>query len=68
MSLVQGRDYYIENGFWVFTEKFHIEKGMCCENQCRHCPYQSKTELKPEIKENLQSYLQKEYPSSDESN
>lgn len=68
MPLVQGRDYYIENGLWVFTEKFHIEKGHCCGNLCRHCPYDSKTELKSEIKENLESFLQKVYPVQNESN
>lgn len=28
-----------ETGFTVFTEKFHLERGTCCGNQCRHCPY-----------------------------
>ncbi|MGL6072720.1 MAG: DUF5522 domain-containing protein [Fimbriiglobus sp.] len=37
--LVEGRDYYIENGRWVFTETFHRERGYCCESGCRHCPY-----------------------------
>lgn len=31
--------YYIENGFWVFTEFFHYQKGKCCQNGCRHCAY-----------------------------
>ncbi|SFM64849.1 Cysteine-rich CWC [Algoriella xinjiangensis] len=31
--------YYIENGFWVFTEFFHYQKGKCCQNGCRHCVY-----------------------------
>lgn len=31
--------YYIENGYWVFTEFFHYQKGKCCENGCRHCTY-----------------------------
>jgi hypothetical protein len=33
-------DYYIENGKYVFTEVFHIERGYCCGNFCRHCAYQ----------------------------
>lgn len=33
-------DYYLdENGFYVFTEKYHLERGYCCFNGCRHCPY-----------------------------
>jgi hypothetical protein len=23
----------------VFTEQYHLEKGYCCGNGCRHCPY-----------------------------
>ncbi|HRG44891.1 MAG TPA: DUF5522 domain-containing protein [Leptospiraceae bacterium] len=34
--------YYIENGFYVFTEKFHLKRGYCCSNGCRHCPYTSR--------------------------
>lgn len=33
-------DYYFdENGLFVFTEKYHLEKGHCCGHGCRHCPY-----------------------------
>ncbi len=34
--------YYMENGLLVFTEIYHLEKGYCCENNCRHCPYTPK--------------------------
>lgn len=34
--------YYFENGFCVFTEKFLLQRGYCCGNGCRHCPYQPK--------------------------
>ena len=37
--LVEGRDYTIENGQWVFTEHYHRTRGYCCENTCRHCPW-----------------------------
>lgn len=37
--LVEGRDYYIENGRWVFTAFYHESRGYCCANRCRHCPY-----------------------------
>jgi len=30
---------YMENGFMVFTERFHAARGSCCGNACRHCPY-----------------------------
>ncbi|MGF1636791.1 MAG: cysteine-rich CWC family protein [Cyclobacteriaceae bacterium] len=38
-ELIEGIDYYIENKNWVFTEWFHLKRGHCCGNGCRHCPY-----------------------------
>lgn len=39
-NLVEGEDYYFnEQGFIVLTEKYHLQKGFCCGNGCRHCPY-----------------------------
>lgn len=33
-------DYYTnEDGYLVFTERFHLKRGSCCGNRCRHCPY-----------------------------
>jgi hypothetical protein len=37
--LVEGDDYYVENGRWVFTAAFLRRRGHCCESGCRHCPY-----------------------------
>jgi hypothetical protein len=37
--LEEGVDYYVENGFWVFTAYYHQKRGYCCQNGCRHCPY-----------------------------
>jgi hypothetical protein len=40
-KLVEGEDfYYSEAGFIVMTERYHIERGFCCGNGCRHCPYE----------------------------
>lgn len=38
-ALTENVDYYIENGLYVFTEKFHKDRGYCCKSGCRHCPY-----------------------------
>ena len=35
-------DFYIENGFKVMTEEYHIKRGYCCGNGCRHCPFSPK--------------------------
>jgi hypothetical protein len=32
-------DFYMENGLYVFTEAYHIKRGSCCGNNCRHCPW-----------------------------
>ena len=37
--LKEGIDFYYEGGYMVFTEKYHLAKGYCCGNGCRHCPY-----------------------------
>jgi hypothetical protein len=40
-KLVEGEDfYYDENGLFVMTERYHLERGFCCGNGCKHCPYQ----------------------------
>jgi Family of unknown function (DUF5522) len=36
--------FYWENGLMVFTEAYHLKRGYCCKNGCRHCPYK---EAKP---------------------
>ncbi len=47
-ELQEGIDYYIENGFWVFTAVYHLKRGYCCQNGCRHCPYGFKKQSTPE--------------------
>jgi iron complex transport system substrate-binding protein len=37
--LVENKDYYLENGAWVFTESYLRRRGYCCGSGCRHCPY-----------------------------
>ena len=39
-------DYYVENGLFIFTENYHLKRGYCCENGCRHCPYGNKSKSK----------------------
>ena len=36
---IEEIDYYMENGRLVFTEWYHLKRGYCCGNNCRHCPY-----------------------------
>jgi hypothetical protein len=37
--LLEGEDYYSENGLIVFTAGYHRRRGYCCESSCRHCPF-----------------------------
>ena len=37
--LVEGVHFYFENGLMVLTAKYLAERGYCCGNGCRHCPY-----------------------------
>ena len=32
--------YYNEQGFIVLTAKYHLDRGYCCGNGCKHCPYE----------------------------
>lgn len=38
-EMIENIHYYIENGYFVFTELYHILRGKCCESGCRHCAY-----------------------------
>jgi len=37
--LIEGEDYYFEDGLMVLTARYHLRRGYCCEQGCRHCPY-----------------------------
>ena len=38
-EFIGGIHYYLEDGKVIFTEKYHIDRGQCCGEKCRHCPY-----------------------------
>ncbi|WP_416377307.1 DUF5522 domain-containing protein [Algoriphagus sp. C2-6-M1] len=37
--LSMGDFYYNDRGLMVFTKKYHLKRGHCCGNGCKHCPY-----------------------------
>lgn len=39
VPLEEGDFYLSEEGYRVFTEKYLLKRGYCCESNCRHCPY-----------------------------
>ena len=50
-------DYYFnEEGLMVFTAAYHLKRGYCCKNGCKHCPWNYGTrDRKPESKEDGRS-------------
>ena len=44
----EGLDYYLdESGLLVFTELYLFQRGTCCGNGCRHCPFDYKNVPEP---------------------
>ncbi|MGY8979969.1 MAG: DUF5522 domain-containing protein [Flavobacteriales bacterium] len=40
---LSNNDFYIsEKGLLVFTKEYHLKRGYCCQNLCKHCPYKKK--------------------------
>jgi 2-iminoacetate synthase ThiH len=39
-NYIEGVHYYKEGDRVVFTALFHLERGNCCGNGCKHCPYE----------------------------
>jgi len=39
MEFEQGKDYYLEDGRIILTERYLKNRGKCCSSGCRHCPY-----------------------------
>ncbi|MCY7358659.1 MAG: DUF5522 domain-containing protein [Rudanella sp.] len=40
---IEGLDdedyYFTDDGFLVFMAPYHLKRGYCCKNGCRHCPF-----------------------------
>ncbi|WP_462276078.1 DUF5522 domain-containing protein [Ferruginibacter sp.] len=52
--LIEGEDfYYNEQGLMVLTAKYHLQRGHCCGNGCKHCPYEYKNVPEPKRSELL---------------
>jgi len=54
-ELIENIHYYInEDGYVVLTEKYLSERGYCCGNGCRHCPYEYENVPEPKKTELLE--------------
>ena len=38
-STDQDHFYFSKEGYIIFTEKYHLKRGYCCKNECKHCPF-----------------------------
>ncbi|WP_191908840.1 DUF5522 domain-containing protein [Larkinella humicola] len=47
---IEGLDdedyYYNEQGYVVFTTVYHLKRGYCCKNGCKHCPWRGELKVK----------------------
>lgn len=51
---VEGVHYYInDQGLVVLTAKYHLDRGYCCGNGCKHCPYEYENVPEPRKSELL---------------
>lgn len=61
-ELVEKVHYYInEDGLIVFTAQYHLEKGYCCGNGCRHCPFEFENVPEPKRSELLKKNENKQF-------
>ena len=40
-AIAEGKPGYLDRttGLFVMTAEHHVQRGKCCHNGCRHCPY-----------------------------
>ena len=38
-ELEKDEYYHSKEGYIIFTEKYHLKRGYCCQSNCKHCPY-----------------------------
>ncbi len=40
INQLDSDEYYkSKDGYIVFTKKYHLKRGYCCQSNCKHCPY-----------------------------
>ena len=54
MKIEEGLDYYFnEEGKMVLTAHYLLNRGYCCGNGCKHCPYDYQNVPEPRKRELL---------------
>lgn len=52
---LEDGDFYLEDGFMVFTREYHLKRGFCCKSGCRHCPWGYRLERKSKAQKNAEA-------------
>jgi len=53
-TLTENIDYYFNaDGLMVLTAKYLLDRGYCCGNGCKHCPYEYEAVPEPRRSELL---------------
>lgn len=50
-----GEFYLPDDGRLVFKERYHLRRGYCCGNGCRHCPYDDAGHPRPDVVRDLEA-------------
>jgi len=59
--LIENIDYYFnEAGLMVLTEKYLLDRGYCCGNGCKHCPYDYEAVPEPKRSELREGRVEKD--------
>jgi hypothetical protein len=64
-KLKEGIDFYYNDlGYMVLTERYHLERGFCCGNGCKHCPFDYLNVPEPRRSELIKKHMdgQKKQP------
>ena len=44
-QLEKDEYYYSKEGYIIFTEKYHLKRGYCCDSNCKHCPFNKRKKM-----------------------
>lgn len=63
---IEGEHYYLnEEGLFVLTEKYHLARGYCCGNGCKHCPYDYENVPEPKRSEIMEKHAREKRGDTD---
>ena len=66
-GFIEGVHYYMDSGLLIFKELFHIQRGQCCGNGCRHCPFKNKHKKgSVVVSEEFRKFIDKEIENGSE--